>query len=205
VTSFVRNECRVLFVHVPKTGGTSVERLFIEAGFERGLFATRDFEGPCSPQHYDAALLRERLALSDFDLVFTVVRHPLDRLLSEYNFRMNVRQRQKQLPPVEFPEWLQQVMRRYKHNPYVQDNHLRPQSEFITERCIVLRYEAGLAPAMAKLVATSPLLQFAGDFGPMPRRQTTKEQFVTRDNVAVGDLAQIRNWYARDFDELGYA
>lgn len=205
MTSFVRNGFRVLYIHVPKTGGTSVERLFIEAGFERGLFATRDFAPPCSPQHYDAALLRERVALSDFDLVFSVVRHPLDRLLSEYNFRMNVRQRQKQLPPIEFPEWLQQVMRKYAHNPYVQDNHLRPQVEFFPERCTVLRYEAGLGPEMAKLIAGSQLMQFAGDFGPMPRRQTTKERLVTRDDVSVGDLARIRRWYARDYDELGYA
>jgi len=86
---FFRGSYRILFIHVPKAGGTSIEAFFEANGFktaylDRGgspesLNAVRR----CSPQHMHAALLEALFDPDMFDYVFMTVRHPVRRLLSK--------------------------------------------------------------------------------------------------------------------------
>ena len=85
---------RILYIHVPKTGGTSVEDLLRSYGGDLTLYSPRNAGLPCVAQHFHGEVLRELLGLGNsvgnradehgFDFIFMTVRHPISRLLSEY-------------------------------------------------------------------------------------------------------------------------
>lgn len=56
---FVKNNLKVLYVHIPKTGGTYIEDLFRQNGFDVKFWESNLLGGAlrCSPQHYHHELL----------------------------------------------------------------------------------------------------------------------------------------------------
>jgi hypothetical protein len=89
---FSRDHLRVLYVHVPKTGGTSIEFFFDKNGFAV-TFVDRGGAGSivpmmkCSPQHLHAEQLHAIFHVNRFTYSFMTVRNPIDRLVSEYRMR----------------------------------------------------------------------------------------------------------------------
>ena len=59
----------VLFVHIPKCGGTAIENSFRSAGWEWGYLnepkKTGYDEKPCNPQHFHAELIEELIVPGD--------------------------------------------------------------------------------------------------------------------------------------------
>lgn len=143
---FRKGGVSVLFVHVPKTAGSSIENLFRDSGWQVDLL---DRNGPktlnqhrrCSPQHMHADALSRRLRLETFQMIFMVVREPLARFRSEIVMRN---------PKLSAP-WHRSVDRytadtlgAYTGDPYIFDNHIRPQSEFYVPGSTVFRFEDGM-------------------------------------------------------------
>lgn len=95
---------RCLYIHIPKTGGNSVNRLF-GVGWEN---------------HKDAARYARELAPEQFAgyRKFAIVRNPWDRLLSDYNYqRKKSRARDSKLALYDaagrtrsFPAWVEAVL-----------------------------------------------------------------------------------------------
>ena len=143
------NGATVHFAHVPKAGGTSVERWLREHGDET-FHANRVGHGlPCVPQHFHAELLRYLFGDGWFDFSFAIVRHPETRLLSEYNYRMtHGRQLHSRLPAPSLARWVRKTVRVYRRDPYVYGNHIRPQHEFLLPETEVFRLEDGLDSAI---------------------------------------------------------
>lgn len=126
------------FVHVPKTGGQSVERLFLEleglTWSERsrlGLGPNRDrTRGPHSLAHLRASeyVRYDYLSARQFDAYysFSFVRNPWARLVSEFRYR--------NLPRwVSFRRWV------YEHLPPTPEwsdsyDHLAPQHEYVCDK-----------------------------------------------------------------------
>src|SRR5690349_24415788 len=91
---FVRGAIKVLYIHVPKTGGNAIMKFFASNGFDiefcdlsstsDGLNALRT----CSPQHYHGELLAKTLRLNSFSYTFMTVRDPVQRLKSEFLWRV---------------------------------------------------------------------------------------------------------------------
>ena len=73
-----------LFVHIPKTGGTSVNRVMTHAAAPLNPDGDSDVD---NLHHLTAAVLRARLPAFDSYFRFAVVRNPWDRLVSEYHYR----------------------------------------------------------------------------------------------------------------------
>jgi hypothetical protein len=158
VPVMIKDGRAVLFIHVPKAGGTSIERLFLVSGWEMHFREGR-MKRPelfpllrCSPQHYHAAMLTEILDLSRFDVIFTVVRDPIQRFRSEFAMR------HKRLDPSEATServgiWTDRVLATYAENPFLLDNHLRPQTEYLLPGTEVYRLEDGLETMVADLNA----------------------------------------------------
>lgn len=68
---------RSLFLHIPRTGGTFVEAILREIGFEPRLYSPPGVSRHGKAEHYD---------LSRYGFVFTVVRNPLELYRSTYCF-----------------------------------------------------------------------------------------------------------------------
>lgn len=135
-----------LYIHIPKTGGTSVESLLCKSGFEMHY---AEYLGEnklnnvrwCSPQHLHAKRLQEEFNIDTFDSVFTTVRNPYARFKSEYcmqHFQATIPSKQA------IEDWAVKAFAEYKINPYHLDNHLRPQSEFIIPDSSVFKLEDGI-------------------------------------------------------------
>lgn len=205
---FTKDDRSVLFVHVPKTGGTSLERLMIRAGWSMGLHATPTTEPRehfrmrrCSPQHYHGALLQELVHVGRFDLVFLVVRDPIARFRSEYAFR---RSEPGAGSAAAVNAWANDSFDRLPVSPYLRDNHLRPQHEFLLPGAQVYRLEDGLEPIADHLNA---------EFGLGIERSIKRfKHSGAGDGLASGDVeidasleARLRAVYAADYAVFGYA
>lgn len=203
---FLKEGRAVLFVHVPKTGGTSIERHFAANGWRMHYRDARTGAGSlnsylrCSPQHMEAERLQQLFRLDRFDLVFCVVRDPVARFRSEYAMR-NARDLRTDAPAVE--AWGDRAFAAYARDPYTLDNHLRPQHEFLVPDTLVYRLESGLDAAVDDLNSRFDL----GLTGGVPRhRDRSKASGVATRDIEVSDAldARLREFYAGDFERLGY-
>ena len=201
---FTKGDRRILFVHVPKTGGTSVEAMFELAGWTRTLYEIepRNLEPlVCSPQHWHAPILEAIVDQRAVEATFMVARDPLARFRSEYSFHV----RDPGLGRAECVDaWAETVFTMYEKDPFLLDNHLRPQAEFILPQASVYRLEAGL-----DLIAQD--LEDNLHLGLPPGALHLYDSAVdgglkSRDVEISDDLeALLRQVYAIDYQVFGYS
>lgn len=138
----------ILFIHIPKTAGTSMETMLslhpqcrgihcLEVGMENVFNAVAH----CSPQHFHAQVLESIFDLRRFDFIFTIVRDPLCRLLSEHTMRIE----RGDIDRMTFENWYLIAREKRLKDPYLYDNHLRPAYEYLTEQCHVFELVDGLS------------------------------------------------------------
>lgn len=201
---FRKDDTTVLFIHVPKAGGTSIENLFIKSGWEVALLdrARKGTFNPnrrCSPQHMDAVSLRSRLRLETFDLIFMTVREPLSRFRSE----LVMRNRTLTEPWNETAaQWADSAVKKYHQDPYTFDNHLRPQHEFYLPAAHVFRLEAGLEQAVATLRGEHGL-----NLEPEPPHAVSRHGSMPGSAVQLPtDLrTRLLDMYREDYVRFGYS
>lgn len=141
---FTKDNKNFLFIHVPKTGGTSIEKVFYQSGWS---LAYLDFGGQgslnhlrlCSPQHMHKEMLQSIFNLDKFDEIFMVIRNPYKRFRSEYCWAN--RSNFNSAKPIEI--WAKEAIAAYTKNNYILDNHLRPQSEFKVPNATIYKLEQG--------------------------------------------------------------
>jgi hypothetical protein len=190
----------ILFVHIPKTGGTSVEAWLEQHGHLHLHSAV--MKPPalnCTPQHLRFWDLRQLFAPGFFDYAFTIVRNPFHRLESEYRMRMLLQggQAGKKHPP--FAIWLHAQLEAFEKNPFHLDNHMRPQWQFTADRTEVFRFEDGLDKAIATVAQKTGL--------PWPDaipREMTSEGFTGTIEWGQSDILRVQQVYDKDFELFGY-
>ena len=189
------NQKLIVFAHVPKTGGSSVERYLSDHG-EMALKSDKRIKAfPCSMQHLHAHPLSSIIDLDTAHLNFMIVRHPVARIVSEYRYQM--RKRGWLRDRLSFSQWLQYSLTRRKLNPYYRDNHFRPQNEFELPNTEVFRFEESV---------DSCIVALAGRLGTAtPAKQIWEKPSPFRDFViSPRDLARIEDAYAEDFAQYAY-
>jgi hypothetical protein len=188
---------RVLYVHVPKTGGTSVERWL-------GSLATLRLHSVgvpqplrVTPQHLRHADIEALLGEGFFEYAFMTVRNPFARLESEYRMQVALAEQGFWGKAPKFGPWLERALERMARDPHADDNHLRPQWDFLGEGVEVFRLEDGLDRALKTV---------AGRIGAPP--PATAEHALRSEPVPIRwrkpDILRVRRAYAEDFAEFGY-
>lgn len=198
----IRNKL-IYYAHVPKAGGSSVADFFHDIG-ARSAFAfgeqwrqrPRDRWSSTSPQHIDAKSLSELFQNSFFDACFTVVRHPEDRIISEYKFRAG---RSKIHAALPFSDWLHIVMAASQANPFVFDGHIRPQTDFIPDNCKIFKLEEGLDKINEWLSGVVDIELPSTGF----THHSNKSQNI---NITPDNQSRwlINDFYSSDFKQLDY-
>lgn len=200
---------RVLYIHVPRSGGTFVEALLRSYGPLEGVRMGLSFDGlPCSPQHFHAPLLEHVYSVEDrgaqhaFDYVFMTVRDPLARLTSEYRYKARgakVSLRRRLTFPRTFAGWVSRTFAAYRRNPFSFDNHIRPQHQFLTFDAEVFRLEDGLERIATVL---DELTGVTGELPETPLNDT--EDSAPRYEVTAALRRKIETFYADDYRLFGY-
>ena len=127
---FVRDDKSVLFIHIPKTGGSSLERNLADIGW-RELFSIRGLPADqltflkATPQHFHADLTEQIFNFEEFSAVVALVRDPFNRLKSEFYWQF--RKAASWPDPID---WIDGVLAEAEGNPFLFDNHIRPQVDF---------------------------------------------------------------------------
>jgi hypothetical protein len=190
----------VLYIHVPRTGGSAVTRFFLDNDFRLDYI---DTGGPqslnryrrSSPQHMHAEQMISVLRPEQFDLILMTVRNPVDRLLSEYRLRCG----KLENPPTAM-EWFDSTMRRYAEDPCCIDNHIRPQVDFRLPTAEVFHQEDG-PEAIVERVEEKLELK-------LKQRSIAAENQAQAIEISDEDVAKVammaRVFYLRDFVAFGY-
>jgi hypothetical protein len=115
---------KLLFVHIPKTGGTTIENL-MDIPLEKENFY--GVVNSLALQHYTAEKLRLELGKEYFDecYKFAIVRNPYERMISEYFF-LPRRRTFKQ-----FLEFVRDIVHKKKYDTNLFYDHFKPQYEFV--------------------------------------------------------------------------
>ena len=145
---FEINGRRILFIHVPKNAGTSITSLMSQYSEARLDGKLRIYGKTFRPRHLHGELLEQMIHPGMIDYAFMVVRHPLARLISEYQYQRRPGTsglRWQRL--TGFEAWLDYSLWRSSLDPGYWENHFRPQSSFECFECFdceVFRLEDGL-------------------------------------------------------------
>jgi hypothetical protein len=198
---FVKQDCGILYMHVPKTGGTAIRTFFEKNGFRAKLL---DTGGPgslnrfrrCAPQHMHAASVLAILRPARFNYVFVTVREPLGRVLSEYKMHCRTNSNVPRLST-----WLDQMLSRYVEDSHFAENHLRPQVEFLLPNCEVFRQEDGFGAAFVARVEERLGFQ-------LEHRQVGVFNSDADTQIDPAEIARIepmvRQFYRHDYLTFGY-
>lgn len=203
---FRGNDANILFIHVPKTGGSSIEAIFQASGYK--IFYrdpklgrhSMNWLRNCSPQHMHAAMLEQQFQIDRFDLVFMLVREPMSRFKSEYAMRnaSDVR-----TDPSSVDQWSERALSAYAENNFLFDNHLRPQSEFYVPGCRVYHLESGMEEIIRDLNQHAAVAVDTEIPRVMDRKSASG---VSSSDVCLSSRLQsrIRDLYSADFSRFGY-
>lgn len=123
------------FAHIPKCGGTSVERYAkglncVSMAFDDQLYVARPPQqhwNISSPQHIDGESIGRLFPKDFFTAYFTIVRDPISRLQSAYKFQRNV---ERQIGDESFDTFVKTRLRENYLTKGWMDNHFYPQSGF---------------------------------------------------------------------------
>lgn len=206
----------LFFVHIPKTGGTSVEA-YLRAKGALALHGTRADWSRCTPQHMHRELYAELVPPGFYDRGFAILRDPKARLVSEFRMRAEplrpkfrplgalrlARNRAagrptygvrigRRLEFLDFDAWVPRVFAAYRRDPYLKDNHIRPQAEFVDPAHRLFRLEDGMGAVFAWIDAETGTPPAPGDFH--ERRSEPLPVACAPETEAL-----IRDFYAADY------
>lgn len=206
MTAYSLADLHVFHIHIPKTAGLTVTRFFESNGFKSSLieFGThRELEimlKKCSYQHMHAEMTSAVINAAMFTWFFTIVRHPVDRLKSAYiwnTFNAPIRPK--------FEDWVKEIFEKYKRNPYVLDNHIRPQHEFILPNTQILKLENGLNEEFIKNIERNVPVKFTNRHFSRYNDISGVAASNPADIKFSSDIMnQIRFFYKKDYELFEY-
>lgn len=199
----------IYYAHVPKCGGSSVawylRKRFGEVAFSDSRFTAHPPAGVwsrSSPQHIDALSLSRLFPPGFFDASFTIVRHPVARLVSAYHFQVEV---EKSISvAVEFSDWLGDLAELREENPFLYDNHVRPMSEIVPEGAQVFHMEHGLDALIPWCDAVTGTADGPRAIPRINEKGAYAGGAAPRVTPTASDIARITDLYAVDFERFQY-
>lgn len=190
---------RVLFVHIPKTGGTSIEEAMEAVGPLRLCARAIPKALKVPPEHLTYPDLESLLGDDYFDYAFTVVRDPYARLESEYRMRSILSSQGLWGAMPRFSIWLDNALETVRRDRSHLANHFRPQVDFLGKAVKAFRYEDSLEAAVSEVGrATGLSLRLPGV------RRLDGASFAGVIRWQAHDVQRVNDFYRDDFETLGY-
>lgn len=196
-----QNMRKLMYVHIPKTGGTSVEKY----GKKHGINWGRHMKFPTpkkkinSPYwHLPPTLFNGKKSPYNGKKLFTIVRNPYDRAISEYKYRIEIWSKKKNnVSKKGLNNFIRNLEREIKKNKYCFDSHVIPQHEFIDEDTEVINLE--------NIEKDFPLLMKKYNLPEekLPKTYKTSSK-VTKNDLDEKSIEILNKIYDKDFKKFGY-
>ena len=204
---FLHNGKLHAFVHVPKCGGTTVERALKARFGELGMLHDTYYATPpprrwskTSPQHITWLDMAPLIPEAMLDKVFAVVRHPLSRFVSTYNFNA----RTGHVPAGMGPEeWFEMGTGTPDKLPFLSDNHLKRQIDLMPERATVFRLEDGMQ-AVTDWIDTTFGVKADGQISDGNVAPSPAEFEYRVIDMPSTLKRRIEQYYSADYERFGY-
>lgn len=194
----------VLFIHVPKTGGTSVEQAMaavapmglhsLNSKAKRLRFADGLLSRQVPLQHFHKTFLEDMFAPSLVDYAFMIVRDPVSRMVSEFKHSKVIGRIETRLG---FSRWLRLQLVLNQLLPNHSNNHFRPQADFLCFGARVFRFEDGLQCALDEVGR-----DLGVKFPEVPHARRSEADAVS---VSPRDRALIARAYGQDYAQFGFS
>jgi len=215
---------KILFVHIPKTGGNSVAHYFKFKQNNSNFFGRskvkKIYENSTAKilagheySHYTLRLLKKHIDIKKY-FIFSFVRNPFDKLVSEFFWRIKYKLSfypffEIELKPSNFELFLnklQEVNLTFKENKIIWESHLYPQTKFLflkrknkknkLEIDFLGRFE-NFSEDMKKL---SSMLEIEGS--PIFKNATEHEPYKNYYNKSSKKI--VETLYADDLNNFNY-
>ena len=204
MTLFIKNSRSILFLHVPKCGGSSIDRLFKDDGY----FSTLEMRGlppqDCliaSPQHQTCKNLKSMINMESLEDIFIVTRNPYKRIISEFNWQY------RDAEPCDKPDinaWILKSLEQASSDLSYSDNHFRPSVDFIDSGypCKVFKLEDGIEFVAEYFIREDGSTNKID----MPNEKDAKSftNSISEPNLSPIAIAKINQFYKDDFEAFGY-
>lgn len=191
---FQKNDLKILFIHIPKTGGTYIYENLRHRGFiiDPSTYDRKKPRHRNSIQHQTYNDLNERYNIDSFNIIFSITRNPIDRLISQYNWKKRGRKK-------NINDWIKQIFNIYISNNSIEDDHIKPQINFVGDKSLVFKYEDGLSNIMNKLFEQIDGIKL--DLNVVINKSN---QRVGIDDLSPNSIKLIKNFYMEDFHAFNY-
>jgi hypothetical protein len=194
---------KIAFVHVPKTGGSTIKKIL------RMNFGSIDLTGGYEENGVDRThwtkerLLQHDQTFADF-FWFCFVRNPWDRLVSEWQWQKKGSKSKKhghdRFFYADFNEFVFFAITQCQTNRFFWCNHWRPQTDFIDDEMDFIgrmeNYEADVRKVFA-------LLDVKLDS--IPRKNGSRLRLNYRDLYDEHARKIVADFYAEDIRRFGYS
>lgn len=186
-----------IFVHIPKNAGTTIERCMGMQNSE-SLYSTRkNKKYKVCPQHLYAAEILELMPNASEYFWFTIVRNPLDRLVSEYHYIKSTKCAASKFASLDFSNFVNCLHLPAAERAFIFDRHLEPQVNFIqgVDNIEIFKFEQ-LNACFKMLQHKFHIPFFAHD------RRSIREDYKNYYTASTEEL--VREFYKDDFNVFEY-
>ena len=180
---------RYVFIHINKCGGTSVEAAL-------GI-----------PKMHDTALARRRKIGSrrwEQAFTFAIARHPFDKAVSLYRYRLRTNQTGLGTNPIKLNDWVRRTFQEKDPAYYDQPLMFAPCFTWVsdTRGDVIVDYIARLET----IDADWPIIQErTGERAALPKRNSARgERPAARDALDVDARRILQAHFRPDFETFGY-
>ena len=202
------NDAWHLFCHVPKCGGTTVEKVLAARFGPLGFFDGAHFKhapetrwSMTSPQHIAMSDLRGILPDGFLETSFATIRDPFARVVSAFH---HVQAKRRIPEGTTLARWFGDYVRHYATRPFRYDNHLRPQVDLVGTKTRIFRLEDGL-DAVGRWLDETHGASATDDGFQRENVGRDHRHHVLQDRPVPRDVqAKIAAFYADDFARFDY-
>lgn len=201
----------LVFIHVPKCAGTTIEKI-IGTSTHKEYYCRWDEKPKDSAktlQHYTYLELKKDLKIKwDDYYIFSVVRNPYERFVSEYKFRKSIYLKHKKTKqdPGSFSEFIENLSIKKNLRIPTFDAHLETQTSFLQnksekiEKSISIFKFENLKTCWDKLEQKTGVLYKDNYWSRKAKDNIHYQDFYTPKTKAI-----IYDFYKEDFDNFGYS
>lgn len=198
------------YAHVPKCAGSSVEGYLARRFGSLAFVNTRFLADPeasrwtkSSPQHLPLDAFHKLIPADWIESSFAVVRHPVKRLVSAFQFQVEV---EKTVAPLwTIDEWFDDWLTRKDAEPFGYDNHIRPMADLVPAGAAFFQMEQGLDPVVAHLDRLAGNSEGERSIAAENVRTKKMPTDSARLTPSAETRARIAGYYAEDFRRFGYS